>query len=149
MQVSVATTRLAGKDLELNLPNAMREAGYRTGASGKWHLKNFDPDIQPVPWIDAETGFVPQLEIWPEYSIMQQLVQDAGFDWADGIYDHNIIEPYLQFSHNMEWVTARAKVRNYPSLCIVGPTSFPCNIPIENIPFQRLPHDASMVILLV
>ena len=146
MQVSAATTRLVGKDLELNLPNAMREAGYRTGASGKWHLKNFDPDIQPVPEIDAETGLTPVLEIWPEYSVMQQLVQDAGFDWADGIYDHSIIEPsYLQFSHNMEWVTASAKVRNYPSFCIVGPTSFPCSIPID-IPFQSSFHGDSTCI---
>ena len=91
MQANANSARLIGTDLELNLPNALRSAGYRTGASGKWHLR---PD-------DAE---------WLEhYSRMQQIVRDAGFDWADGIYDH-VMTGDLPFSHNMEWVTSKAKV---------------------------------------
>ena len=105
MQVDVNTARLIGTDLKLNLPNAMRSAGYRTGASGKWHLREVQNYFDTFP------------TNWPEYSRMQQIVRDAGFDWADGIYDHTI-DLNMPFSHNMEWVTSRAKVRNRASLCI-------------------------------
>ena len=104
MQANIDTPRLIGTDLELNLPNALRSAGYRTGASGKWHLRP-ERDAQPH---------------WLEHSRLQQLVRDAGFDWADGIYDH-VMNGDLPFSHNMEWVTAKAKVRDQSSLCTNKP----------------------------
>ena len=74
LQVRARNTRLNGTDLQENLPNAMRLAGYRTGASGKWHLTPLE--------------ICPALEVFPPYSVAQQLVKDAGFDWADGIYSH-------------------------------------------------------------
>ena len=75
----------------------MRKAGYRTGAAGKWHLRELTDGLG-VDFLD--------------YPLLQKKVLRAGFDWADGLYDHNIPmeELNLNFSHNMEWVTAKAKV---------------------------------------
>ena len=113
MQADNITPRLIGTDLELNLPNALRSAGYRTGASGKWHLRpERDPGLE-AEWLYDHN-----------YSRLQQIVRDAGFDWADGIYDH-VMNDDLPFSHNMEWVTSKAKVRDPSySLCIKPDKAF-------------------------
>jgi hypothetical protein len=86
-----------GTDCERNLPNAMRSAGYRTRLNGKWYLS---PLERPGP------------ETRPEYGPLQEIVLGSGFDWADGLYSHvmPVIAEDLTFSHNMEWVTAMAKV---------------------------------------
>eukprot|EP00929_Paragymnodinium_shiwhaense_P088978 TRINITY_DN49256_c0_g1_i1.p1 TRINITY_DN49256_c0_g1~~TRINITY_DN49256_c0_g1_i1.p1 ORF type:complete len:429 (-),score=61.88 TRINITY_DN49256_c0_g1_i1:521-1807(-) len=63
---------------------------------GKWHLSN-----------GRNNAF-------PTYASQQEEVRGAGFDVADGIYMENLAGDFEQtdagvkFSHNMEWVTAKA-----------------------------------------
>ena len=67
---------LVRNDRDENLPQAMRKAGYRTGAAGKWHLGRED-DLGKREWQD--------------YGKLQDEVKDSGFDWADGLFAHNFL----------------------------------------------------------
>ena len=65
---------LVRNDRDENLAQAMRKVGYRTGAAGKWHL--------------GREGNNP----WADYDKLQDEVKDSGFDWADGLYAHNLFD---------------------------------------------------------
>lgn len=60
-------------DVNETLPRELREAGFRTGVAGKWHLT-------PV---EQEAG-VENADKAKKYAYA------AGFDWAGGFYEHNI-----------------------------------------------------------
>lgn len=74
LQVNKNYTRLSEEDLDNNLPQALRMAGYHTGMAGKWHLDK-------VPLNQGET--------WPSYAAGVETVKRAGFDYVDGLYAHN------------------------------------------------------------
>jgi len=92
--VSVPWTYLEGNDITENLPTALGECGYKSGAVGKWHL------TQGVDYNDA-------------YGTATDSVKERGFDYADGIYVSNLNTCGTECdswgpSHNLEWQTEKA-----------------------------------------
>ena len=75
---------MSGIDLENNLPSALQGLGYRTGVVGKWHLSNSGPMSMD------------------NYTVVMDMIREAGFDFADGVYAENIPREPVAFSHNME-----------------------------------------------
>lgn len=90
----------------------LREAGYTTGFTGKWHTgshrrsltgHSFDPDDDPQ---DPEVA----RKLREDYQAMQAEIQSVGFDYADGIaWGNTDNRPLkrLQY-HNLEWHTHHA-----------------------------------------
>eukprot|EP00951_Prasinocladus_malaysianus_P047088 scaffold648832_cov24-Prasinocladus_malaysianus.AAC.1 len=63
----------------------MKATGYNTGATGKWHLDAFQE--QGKDYVN-------------NYTQTQVNIRQAGFDYAEGIYPHNIASTD-PFSHNL------------------------------------------------
>ena len=97
--VTIPTTKLEDHETqkdctEENLGVAFKNAGYRTGMVGKWHLSRFNDNTYTYP------GAV-------------ETVQGCGFDYVDGLYIENLVDNADDFgnfhdgsfSHNMEWIT--------------------------------------------
>jgi arylsulfatase A-like enzyme len=101
-------------DLELTatVQTALKAAGYYTGVVGKWHLA-----------AEAESPYLPRESAYPEKVAKAEA---TGMDYVDGFYVANMdgscsprgeqgcqyaggcCSNSLGFSHNMEWVTAKA-----------------------------------------
>jgi len=102
VRVTIPSTKLKdvgdAKDCtENNLAAALKDAGYRTGMVGKWHLSKFDGNTY-------------------DYDAAVETVQACGFDFVDALYIENMesneddFDNYNDgtFSHNMEFVTYEA-----------------------------------------
>lgn len=61
---------------ERTLPQALKEAGYATAISGKWHLGHFQPDYHPT-----HRGFDHQYGHYNGALDYFTHVRDGGFDW--------------------------------------------------------------------
>ena len=61
---------------ERTLPQALKEVGYETAISGKWHLGHFQPDYQPT-----KRGFDHQYGHYNGALDYFTHVRDGGFDW--------------------------------------------------------------------
>ncbi len=96
----------------VNLASLLKENGYATGFSGKWHTgiprgelteNRYDFEADP-----ADPEVAKKLE--EDYAAMREQVMGAGFDFADGVcWGNTDNRPLrkLQF-HNLEWTTAAA-----------------------------------------
>jgi len=94
LQDVIATNLPDGKDCsENNLAAVLKQNGYRTGVTGKWHLGD-DNDGPHV------------------YTAFQDHVRSCGFDFAESLYADNLGGQWTQnsapFSHNMEYMTEKA-----------------------------------------
>jgi len=89
VQTTIPFTKLMDSDSEQNIVQLFRDAGYRTGVAGKWHLTNG--------------------AALPTYAEQQDEIKECGFDYADGIYWENMGGVFTgDFTHNHEWVTEKA-----------------------------------------
>lgn len=89
--VQVPQCKLDGSDLINSLPNQLSTQGqYRTIVAGKWHIA-------------AGLG-----DPWDSYEAVTSAVSQAGVTDPVGIYATNIDTSRVDFTHNMEWVTAEA-----------------------------------------
>jgi len=77
---------------ENNLATVLKQNGYRTGVTGKWHLGDDNNDY--------------------EYSSFQDHVRSCGFDFAESLYAENLGGRWTSnsdpFSHNMEYMAEKA-----------------------------------------
>lgn len=91
---------------------ALRDAGYFTGMSGKWHvgrhglqlgLPRLDPDADPDdPDVDA------LLRRYQEVAV-QEVQSTAGYEYAAAVFEENCDHWYMPRAlryHHMEWITA-------------------------------------------
>lgn len=104
-KVTIPWTKLADLEAEGytndctedNMAVVLKNAGYRTGMIGKWHLTPTDSNYTYAAKVDEVKG--------------------CGFDYAGAVYAENLYDENIQevdsgtgygtdFSHNMEWVTA-------------------------------------------
>jgi len=104
-RVTVPYGAISGVDLEHNLPVGMKQAGYATGAFGKWHIAA-EEDLETLGCTFSST------EYECDYSIVQEAVKLAGFDVAEAIFISNLndcgdtcTDASTPFGHNLEWVT--------------------------------------------
>ena len=56
------------------LAHQLKEAGYRTGVAGKYHLMPVEDEVS--------------LE---DTDVAKEYAHAAGFDWAGGLYAHNMM----------------------------------------------------------
>jgi len=89
------------KNNELTMAHALREAGYRTGLVGKWHLSWRQQDPHACSLSAAE------------YDEERELVRaTAGFDFVDALHTCNIqssTKKGMRFSHNPEFTLHHAQ----------------------------------------
>jgi arylsulfatase A-like enzyme len=84
--------KLYGGDAMDNVQTTLRdEAGYATGAFGKWHLTVKSEGLS-----------------WENYTLTQEAAYATGFDTAEGLYYNNFVGTEGNWSHNLEWMTANA-----------------------------------------
>ena len=84
------TSSNADPDLDgETLPSKLRQQGYATGFTGKWHL--------------SANG------LSRPYEEIQQDIQSLGYEWAEAIYPDNV-PANSSYSHNMEWLVAEGQV---------------------------------------
>lgn len=123
-EVTIPTTKLQDSDgqndcSEENAAVTFKNAGYKTGMIGKWHLSRFSDDEY-------------------NYDDAVSTVQGCGFDSVRALYIENLADgedsafnSYSDgsFSHNMEWITYEAiefinesVAENKPFFMYVNPT---------------------------
>lgn len=98
VSVTVPNCKLARTDRMDNLQTALQDKGYSTYMVGKWHLAGEDSDVgtQQEAWLPVETA----------YPTAVKATKAAGWTDVGGLYIDNLGTYDLEFSHNMEWVTA-------------------------------------------
>jgi len=99
----------------MNIGNVLREAGYRTGWVGKFHLESA---LDFPEFYEGEEGLreipkkgLPANEQTSELfahneRVMRRYIENLGFSWAKHIYAGNMASPYNH--HNPEWTTEAA-----------------------------------------
>ncbi|GMH60657.1 hypothetical protein TrRE_jg13499 [Triparma retinervis] len=93
VQTTIPYIKLQDADCSTNIVQLFKGAGYKTGVTGKWHLTKEGGGNSPLP----------------SYAEQQGLIQECGFDFADGLYWENMGGVFDgDFTHNMEWVTEKA-----------------------------------------
>jgi arylsulfatase A-like enzyme len=98
----------------MNVGNVLREAGYKTGFVGKFHLTSeldFPEFYQGKDgWIDIPKDAKPGPETSALFKHnerwMRRYLKELGFSWAKNLYPENSHSPYSQ--HNPEWTTVAA-----------------------------------------
>ena len=101
VDVQVPKTKLDEEQTK-TLATTLKTYGYMTGTVGKWHVSVEGAS----PWLPTSTA----------YELQTMKAKETGFDFADGFYIGNMdnsctaskCKDTLGFSHNMEWVTAKA-----------------------------------------
>ena len=101
VDVTVPKTKL-DEEVSTTLQTSLRAVGYMTGVVGKWHLSVEGRN----PWLPIESA----------YPAQTAKALATGMDYADGFYVGNmdnaceagLCANTLGFSHNPEWVTAKA-----------------------------------------
>ncbi len=103
-----------------NLPNVLRNAGYRTGFVGKCHLVDHDTLLHRASWSEnglqtysksahpADPAVTKKMHFNHEH--LCQRLKDFGFDWAGGVYAANLKELFNDKAnvHNIDWTNQAA-----------------------------------------
>ena len=98
----------------MNIARVLREAGYATGFTGKFHLES---QVDFPEFYSGTDGFRPvarNAEANPATSelfahnerVARRYLQNLGFTWAKHIYRENMNPPYNH--HNPEWTISAA-----------------------------------------
>jgi len=84
---------------EITLPQALKLAGYRSAAIGKWHLGDFvvDPEYHPLNYgFDYFTGFNASNDDWPAayWRNREEIEKDIGLDQGrfNGIFTREAVD---------------------------------------------------------
>ncbi|RMD81687.1 MAG: hypothetical protein D6820_04780 [Lentisphaerae bacterium] len=87
------------------LPKLLRKLGYVTGAVGKNHVIEC-PQIRKVPYTADPRDPKVVATLKKNQEMLIQAYQQAGFDYASHLYDHNPDNngPRALAVHNMDWI---------------------------------------------
>jgi arylsulfatase A-like enzyme len=97
-----------------NIARVLRDAGYATGITGKFHLESerdfhqfySGPDgFRPIAR-DAEDSATTSELFAHNERVARRYLENLGFTWAKHIYRENMAAPYNH--HNPEWTVATA-----------------------------------------
>ncbi len=127
----------AGVLNEKILPQALQEAGYVTGLSGKWHVGLYEEPTYMPSDADPREPKIKQL-LLDNYASTVRSIKRCGFDYVAGAYGLNpgsggktplkmFWLPDVLHKHNMEWVTEGAlefieQNRGKPFFLYIAPT---------------------------
>ena len=94
------------------LASLLRDAGYRTGFVGKWHVGSPRTSLNGHRYGEDDDPNEPQvaLKLREDYEAMQREIQSVGFDYADSIaWGNTDSRPIKALRyHNLEWHTQGA-----------------------------------------
>jgi arylsulfatase A-like enzyme len=98
----------------MNVGRVLRDAGYATGYTGKFHLTSKEDFPEFFRGKNGIQKFPKDLKDTPETSalfahnekVMRKYLQKLGFTWAKHIYPENMQKPYAD--HNPEWTMQAA-----------------------------------------
>ena len=89
----------ASDDFLYNIASFLQSEGYYTCMVGKFHLLPLHLEQSGCNDMDTSSGY--------ENCVSE--VENAGFDFVDGLYYANVPTPLDSYSHNPEWLNDRAK----------------------------------------
>ncbi len=115
-----------------NVPRVLRQAGYRTGFTGKWHLNGTMHLIAPVE--KGSDPYDPEIQkiMRKNQEIIANEIRKFGFDYAQAVYGGNPDDDKTLVAtgcnvHNQEWNTKAAidfieQNRDHPWYLYFAPT---------------------------
>lgn len=96
------------------LARALRQAGYYTGFSGKWHIGSHDKELGLPPFRPDDNPLDPEVEarlrLYQE-TFVDEIRQTAGYEYVASVFTGNAncwFFPKAVQYHNMEWMTRGA-----------------------------------------
>ena len=90
--VEVPQCKIDGADVGMTMQRTLRDNGYATIASGKWHVSPGGSDL------------------WADYAGVVDLVNGTGFTAPAAMYAENMGAD-VAFTHNQEWLAAEANAQ--------------------------------------
>jgi arylsulfatase A-like enzyme len=96
-----------------NIPRVLRQAGYATGFTGKWHLNGTMHLVEPIE--KGADPYDPEIQkvMHANHDIIANEIKRFGFDFADAVYggnpdDDQTLKNTNSNVHNQEWNTKAA-----------------------------------------